>query len=458
MTMGNTNKYIKYSIFRLYNWTRGYSTFKHLKDLDVSQWKSPTELKQLQWNKLKKLLDYSYTYVPYYKEKFDELCLTPDDIKNPDDFRKLPILTKEDIEKNISRMTSLMYDQKDLIKNSTGGSTGRTLNFYLDRRNIGVRWAIASRGNRMAGLDIGDNHAYLWGSPFDASLQKRILNNIYNKMIGCDLFLSSYDLSEDNMFLYAKQLQKYNPKVIIGYSSSLYAFAKFLQKYKIEGINPKSIIASADVLYDYQRKIIEDVFCCKIFNRYGCREFNIIAQECCEHNGLHINVEHIYMECLTEDKKSAELGEKGTLIITDLDNYGMPFIRYNIGDMGELIDNKCKCGRGLPQLKYLEGRVLDIIVGSNGKLFNGHFFSILLRTAVEGIKQFQVVQKSKDELNIKIIVDETFRKESIDLLTTKIHENCGNDMNVKFEFVDEIPLTKSGKFRFVISECSPYES
>lgn len=445
-------KIMRLSIFKLYQWVRGYNTFKYLTDLDASQWNSPSEIKQLQWGKLKNLLDYSYYHVPYYKEILDNLALTPDDINNPEDFRKLPILTKEEIEKNIIRMVSVEYSRKDLIKDSTGGSSGRTLHFYVDRKKSGIRGAIAFRANRLAGLDIGEKHAYLWGSPFDESLQTKFVNKIYNEMVGPYIFLSSYNLSEENMFVYAKRLIQFKPKVIIGYSSPLYILAKFIKENKIEGIHPMSIISSAEVLYDYQRELIETVFGCKIFNRYGCREFSVIAQECSEHSGMHINAEHVYVECLKENGEPAAPGERGELIITDLDNFGMPFIRYKIGDLGVLSDRKCNCGRGLPLLENMEGRSFDIIVGTNGRHLGGTFWTLLLRTAVEGIKQFQVVQESKNEINIKIIVDEVFKQGSIDVLITKIHEHCGEEMQVNFELVDEIPLTKSGKLRFVISK------
>lgn len=450
--MSGLDKSMRYSIFRLYQWVRGHTLFKELNNLEVSQWKSPSEIKQLQWAKLKKILECSYSHVPYYRDILDNLCLTPDDINSPEDFRKLPILTKEEIEKHVSQMVSGEYNQNDLVKNSTGGSTGRTLHFYVDKKKSGVRGAVVFRGNRLAGLDIGEKHAYLWGSAFDISLQNKFVNKIYSEMVGPILFLSSYNLSDENMFVYAKKIMTYKPKVIIGYSSPLYIFAKYIKESKIEGIHPTSIISSAEVLYDYQRELIENVFGCKIFNRYGCREFGAIAQECSEHSGMHINAEHVYVECLKENGEPATLGEKGELIITDLDNYGMPFIRYKIGDLGVLSDKKCNCGRGLPLLEKMEGRTFDIIVGTNGRYLGGTFWTLLLRTAVEGIKQFQVVQESKNEINIKIIVDEVFRQDSIDVLIAKLYEHCGEDMQVSFEIVDEIPLTKSGKFRFVISK------
>lgn len=459
MVMGAAmySKFTKYVLYPMLQFYQRQDTLRQLKELERTQWLSVDEIKKIQWEKLKNLIDYAYVNVPYYRRTFDALNITPKDITTLDDLRKIPILNKEDITNNINKIISLNYGKKDLIKNSTGGSTGVNLHFFNDKKRWGHVSAIAIRNNRWAGLDIGDKSAMLWGSIFDLSLQDKFKGKIYNKLFR-RLFLSSYDLSEKNMSAYAKKLVQYRPMVVTGYSSPLYLFAKFHEENNIEAINPKSIISSAEILYRYQRDLIESVFKCKVFNRYGCREFGSIAHECSEHSGLHVNAEHVYVECLKENGEPAASGEKGELVITDLDNYGMPFIRYKIGDLGVPSDRKCNCGRGLPLLEKIEGRTFDIIVGTNGRHLGGTFWTLLLRTAVNGIKQFQVIQESKNELNIRIVVDEAFRLEYIDVLTNKIHAYCGEDMNVDFEIVDEIPLTKSGKFRFVISKVSPFKS
>jgi phenylacetate-CoA ligase len=447
------SKFAKYVIYPMFQIYMRMDALRHLEELEKTQWLSVDEIKKIQWKKLKNLLEYAYANVPFYHGVFKTLNMTPKDIITPEDFRKLPLLNKEDIRNNITNIVSSNYKIRDLIPDSTGGSTGVNLDFFRDRKHSGYRNAIGLRNMRWAGLEIGDKSAELWGSPFDISRQGRLKNKIYNKLFRT-LFLSSYNLSIENMHIYARKLIRYKPKVIIGYSSSLYFFAKFLEENGIKSINPKSIISSAEVLYDYQRELIESVFQCKVFNRYGCREFGAIAQECSQHLGMHINSEHVFVEYLKGDGEPVALGERGELVITDLDNYGMPFIRYRIGDIGVLSDRKCNCGRGFPIMEKVEGRTFDIIVGTNGRYFDGHFFSILLRTAVDGIKQFQVVQESENEINIKIVVDKVFKTEYIDMLTNKIHECCGKDMQVNFKIVDEIPPTESGKFRFIISKVA----
>ena len=443
-------KYVIYPILEIY---RKRDTLRHFKEVEKTQWLSVDEIKKIQWNKLKNLLEYAYANVPFYHRVFKTLNLTPKDITTPDDFRKLPVLDKEEIRNNISYIVSSNYKTRDLIPNSTGGSMGVNLNFFNDRKHIGYVSATGLRSRHWAGLEIGDKTAVLWGSPFDISLRRDLRKRIYDKLFRT-LFLSSYDLSEENMFDYAKKLLQYQPKVIIAYPSPLYRFAKFLERNEIKGINPKSIISSAEVLYDYQKELIESVFQCRVFNRYGCREFGAIAQECSQHSGIHINAEHVYVECLKGDGEPTAPGESGELVITDLNNYGMPFIRYRIGDIGVLSNRKCDCGRGLPMLEKVEGRTFDIVVGTNGRAVGGTFWTLFLRTAIEGIKQFQVVQEAMNEINIKLVTDESFDESQIATLIKKIREYVGEDMEVNFQIVDKIPTTKSGKFRFVISKVA----
>lgn len=443
-------KYAIYPILELYN---KENVLRHFEQLKKTQWLTAEKIRKIQWKKLRNLLEYATTNVPFYHQLFKTLSIRPKDIVTPKDFRKVPLLAKEDIINNISYIVSSNYQKKDLIPNSTGGSTGVNLNFFSDRKNSGYVKAVVLRNDCWAGLELGDKKAFLWGSPFDISFQDKLKAKIHNKMFRT-IPLSSYDLSEEKMFVYAKKLLEFRPKAIIGYPSPLFHFARFLKGKGINGINPKLVISSAEVLYDYQKELIQSVFQCKVFNRYGCREFSTIAQECFQHLGMHINAEHVYVECLKGDGEPAAPGEKGELVITNLDNYAMPFIRYRISDIGALSDEICECGRGLPLLEKVEGRTFDVIVGTNGRAVGGTFWTILLRTVIKGIKQFRVIQESLSEVNIEAVLGELFEERQVDMLINKIREYLGKDMEINFQIVDEIPPTKSGKSRLVISKVA----
>lgn len=436
-------------LYPAYRFIKRDGILPKLRELERKQWLSTDELLALQWTKLKKLLSYAYESVPYYRSLFSDVGLRPDDINSAEDFARIPILTKEDIRKNMDRLTAPDFDRKKLIPNSTGGSTGENLKFYNDLSMNEYATADTLRCKRWLGVDIADKEVRLWGSRFDIRrsevLSIRIKNNFMN-----DLYLSSYDLSVESMKRYVDKLVRYRPKLITGYASPLTVFANYLLENGMDRIRPQAIISSAETLFPHQREVIESAFGCKVFNRYGCREFGNIAHECPEHKGLHISVVRMYLEFL-QARKPVAPGQLGEIFVTDLDNYGMPFIRYRIGDLGVPSDRKCRCGRGLSLMERAEGRVYDIVTTPSGKRVAGTYWSFISR-AVEGIKQFQVIQKQRNGVAFSIVPDNRFKSESLEYLKAKIAEHCGEDFQVTFHIVDEIPLTGSGKFRFVISE------
>jgi len=225
---------------------------------------------------------------------------------------------------------------------------------------------------------------------------------------------------------------------------------RYFEAHPQEQLPLEAIVTSSETLYDHDREFIETVFGCPVFNRYGSREFGNLAHECDHHQGLHIYTEHAYVECLRNNKPAGP-GEKGELVITSLDNYGLPFIRYRIGDYGEMSDTPCSCGRGFPLLKSVDGRVFDVIAAPNGRFIPGTYWTIVFRT-VSGIRQFQLVQEALTALTIKLVVDQSFQKSDLSKLCAQIEERCGPDMHLNFEFVDDIPLTKAGKRKFIVSD------
>ncbi|ADZ09111.1 capsular polysaccharide biosynthesis protein [Methanobacterium lacus] len=417
--------------------------FENLKKYEKTQFWSLKELEKLQWKKLKNLIIYAYEYVPFYRKLYKSENIDPKDIKSPDQLKKLPIITKRDINDNINDMKSILCQDKDFIKNSSGGSTGENLFFYNDKNRLNIREALTIRGNKWAGLNLGVKNVYLWGSQFDISLQDRFLVKMYNKLAGT-LFLSSFNLNDDKMGEYAKKIVKHSPQVLVAYPSSLNTFAQYINQNEILNIDINSIITSGETLFDYQRDLIESTFKCNIFNRYGCREFGPIAHECSEHMGMHLNMEHVYIQFL--ESKNCKYSN---LIITDLDNYVMPFINYEIGDNGNIIEENCNCGRKLPLIN-IEGRIFDVIVGTNGNHIGGTFWTIFFRH-INGIKQFQILQKNKNKIIIKIIVNADYKIEYTEKLINKLKSICGIEMKIEIIIVNEIPLPKSGKHRFIIS-------
>lgn len=193
------------------------------------------------------------------------------------------------------------------------------------------------------------------------------------------------------------------------------------------------------------------MFLCPVYNRYGCREFGDIAHECDQREGLHISTDRVLVEILDENLKAVRNEKSGELVITDLDNYGMPIIRYRIGDMASFKDEMCSCGRSLPLLKQVEGRTLDIIKAPNGNRLGGTFWTILFKSR-PGIKSFQVIQKDLNGITVKYVKDDGDKNIDFPYFQKRIQEMCSEDFNIDFEKVPSIPKTSAGKTRFIVSK------
>jgi phenylacetate-CoA ligase len=437
-------------IYPAYRFIRQDHVFTKLQELEKNQWLSKNELKELQWKKLELLLDYVYKNIPYYTQLFNELGLKPKDIQDPGDFRKIPILTKETIRNKSDMMISIDPSRKGIAAN-TGGSTGETLYFYKDLKADAYKKANLIRLNRWCGIDLGDKEVAFWGTPFDVGRAKRVIKKIKEYMKNI-IYFSTFDMTEKTMLRYAKTIQKFKPSLLRGYPSALFTFTNFLKKNNIIDIKPKAVISTGEKTFPFQRELMEEVFGREVYERYGSNEFGNLAHECAEHKGLHLIIDLYYVEVM-KDNSPAEKGEIGEIIVTDLHNYFMPFLRYRIGDLGVLSDTQCKCGRGFPVMEGVEGRSFDMIVTPSGKTLGGFFWTFISR-AVPGIRQFQIVQREKSSIDFKIVPDKTFTIESQQLLKKEIEKKAGKSFKVNFKILDKIPLTPSGKFRFIMSEIS----
>lgn len=423
--------------------------FKWLKGFEESQYFPADKLKDLQWKRLKKLLDHAYNACPFYRRRMDESGITPLHIKDESDYSKLPFLTKEDLQSNLGALTAKNYPKNQLVENQTGGSTGKPIRYFHDQDRIFSMAATAIRHDRWVGRDIGDKFAALWGARYDFTKVESIKHHIRDILFDRMIALDTSSLTEEKLFRFVEDLKRFKPKGILAYANSMYLFSKFVQDNKITGLNIQSIITSAEVLHDYERKLIEDVFETKVFNRYGCREVSLIASECEKHTGLHIAADSLLIE-IVKNGKVADPGEEGEIIITDLLNYGMPFIRYKIEDVGAFSEEKCPCGRSLPLLKNVTGRVTDFLITPENVMVSGASLTIYLVASTPGVRQAQIIQNRKDQILLKIVRGSQFDNHSIEFLKNKLPEFFGPTMTYEFRFVEEIPKTSSGKYRFSI--------
>jgi len=211
------------------------------------------------------------------------------------------------------------------------------------------------------------------------------------------------------------------------------------------------VVSSAQTLPDESRKIIEETFRTRVFDKYGSREFSGIAHECEAHSGHHVNAESYIVE-IVKDGRPALPGETGEVLVTDLNNLAVPMIRYAIGDLATATDRTCSCGRGLPLIGAIQGRSQAIIVGTNGCFLPGTFFAHLIKDYGYMIRRFQVVQERLGHITLRVVRGSRFSESGLEPIHAAIRVHLGSEMAIDVRYEEEIELGRTGKHHHSISK------
>ena len=434
-----------------YRWTKECRIYR---ELEGSQWWPREKLLDLQWRKLKRLLRHSYETVPLYKEKFRGAGLTPDEIKTPDDLRRLPMLTKEEIQRSGNELRAKGGGRGARL-NHTGGSTGEPLAFYQCSNFRERSKGEMLRDYTMCGYRVGDRVAFLWGADYDAAAHNSRFSKMVDRLAMNLVWINTFGLERDKFPGYAAFLSRFEPELLVGYVSSLTMYARYVAQHGELQIRPRGIQSSAEALSPGDRDLLEETFGCPVFNRYGCREVGNIAHECEKHTGLHVLAENNLVELLDGEGSPVEPGKPGRVIVTNLNNYAMPFIRYEIGDVAVRSGEQCPCGRGLPLLEKVVGRTYDIITSPSGKLVHGEYFNHVFYR-VGGVRQFRIRQRADKRLTVMLVPGEGFDlSRTCGKIEGIIEDEIDPHFEMEFQVVDRIETSPSGKYRFTSSEVHP---
>lgn len=429
---------------------RGMYVGRYLKELLRTQWLSPDEIRSIQDAKLAKLIEHAYRTVPFYREVMDKCGLVPDDITCVDDLPKLPILTKDIIRANYpDKMISTVFDASKLVVMTSSGSTGEPFRYVLSDDEKAIKWAGLYRFWKWAGYEMGDRIVNLTAFPPKAFKRNKLIGFFESRFSGM-LGLPALELYDKNAAEYVAKIAAFKPKVLQGYASSLYFLAETMDRRGVK-LKLNSVCTTGETLFDFQRELMESYYGCKVFDGYGGEGMEIAGQ--CGHDpGYHINAENVVLETVGPDGNVCAPGVEGQVVLTNLNHYSMPFIRYNIQDVALKSDRMCSCGRGLPMLEKVSGRLSDIGVTPSNKLIYVQFFSTLFRGVYPAVTGFQVVQEQPDSIVVNLVTGKGF-EEVQEKVTSKIQGYVGEDVSVKLAIVDQIPTTSGGKRRYFISKC-----
>lgn len=435
-------------------WRNGSPTLHYWKELEKSQYLPTEELRSIQWERLKKLLRIVYERNDFYRKRFQSVGATPGDIRCASELKILPILTKRELRENLHGMITEGYRPDRLMKFKTGGSTGKPLDLYLTEECSELRNACARRHDRWSGWEVGEPVGALWGNVHGPQGIREILK--WHLLDPC-IILDTMQMDAEAIKRFAREWRKVRPTLLFGHAHSIYLLSRYVEELSIDEIRPRGIISTSMMLLPHERKQIEKTFGNIVFNRYGCEEVSLIGSECEAHDGLHMNVEHLYIEFEGSTSMGVDVtseSQPSEIIVTDLMNLAMPLIRYAVEDKGINRNRMCRCSRGLPLMDEVVGRVADFLVKRGGAKVAGVSLIENTLTKYPGLDQMQIIQEDLDTFSINIVPNEEYGKHIENQLVDYFKGIFGVKVDVEVRIVNAIPRESSGKYRFSICKIA----
>lgn len=419
--------------------------------LEIRNLSGKTAIDDYLEKKLTDLFLHAYEHNRYFHRIFNQIDLIQDGKVYLSRFSDIPILTKDIIRRNQQELISNDYQTRKWFYNSSGGSTGEPIrliqddffskwnaatNYYYYKDILGVEEPVVKK-------------VLLWGSERDIfkgnmGLKAKILNRVSNTV-----FLNSFRMTEQDLERYINSINSFKPEIVRGYAGSLYELCHYAEKKKLPLFSPKVVVSAAESLSDKMRETIQSNFGTKVYNFYGSREVSNLAGEC-KDGLMHPFMFWNYQEVLDESNQPVKEGKEGRIVVTNLFNYSMPLIRYEIGDMAVLGPESCSCGNFLPTIERITGRVTDHFALRNGTTIHGEYFTHLFYLK-DWVEKFQVIQEDYGTIRILLIPASEVIQADQEAIESKIKLVMGSEIKVIWEIVDDIQKTPSGKYIYTRS-------
>lgn len=425
----------------------------HYRRMLRTQYEPLAEIRARQTTALRQLAEHAIATVPFWQERFAQAGLQPRDIAQPADLQALPLLTKADLRAQGEGLLSTAYSQETLHRHATSGSTGVSVVTYRDEVCQQFKRGATLRSDEWSGWELGERVACVWGNPeVRTDWKGRLRNALLERQY---LHLDTLKMTDADIGRFVAGLERTPPSLLFGHAHSLYLVAKYIENNTPQTrIRPHGIISTCMVLHDFERTMIEKVFACSVTNRYGCEEVSLIASECEQHAGLHVNADCIYLEIVDEQGAPCLPGQPGRITVTDLSNRAMPIFRYEVGDMASWSAASCPCGRTLPLLEKLAGRVADYVVTRQGEYISGISLTENFAQQIPGLEQLQIIQEDIDRFVYNVVRGPGFDDQSVRRIAELTKTRFGKTAEHVCRFVEKIPQEPSGKYRFCISKLN----
>ncbi|MGH9483225.1 MAG: phenylacetate--CoA ligase family protein [Terriglobales bacterium] len=431
----------------------GYARFR--RDLERTQFCSLPQLEQMQRERLGGLLRHAAARCPFYRERLRGVGDLAAGRWDAAAWQSLPLLTKRDLQDFGSELEAEGYPPEGRTRNQTGGSTGSPVQYWVDRQRFATRMASTQRHDSWTGYRPGDWMATVWGAPLEAARGGRGWWEWCRKhLLYRSIELNTSSVGDGDWERFLSEVRRRRPRYLLAYASGAVELAERVRRQGIEDIRFDAIITSAEVLPAESRQTIESALGGRVYNRYGCREVSVIASECGEHAGLHVNAEALLVEIVPMAGVAAPWGK---VVITDLLNRSMPLIRYEIGDVARWAEGPCPCGRGLPRLAEVQGRTADFLQLPDGRAVSGVALLTLGLADLSSVRQAQLVQRGAREIVLKVVPSSGYDAGARAELRSRVERYLQGSVPLRIEEVAAIAQAASGKYRFVVHESGAQE-
>jgi phenylacetate-coenzyme A ligase PaaK-like adenylate-forming protein len=430
---------------------RGRDTVDHLGLLQRSQWWSPEAIEAYQVAALRRLLRYAGDHVPYYRDLFRRIGFDPRSVKRREDVDVLPVLTREIVRERYEDLVAPAFRGTN-VKKGTSGSTGTPLKFEYSPESESWRQATRVRGYGWAGYHPGLPTFYYWAVVREPPTWQKRYKLAFDRALKRETFFDSMKQDEASRRRALELLCRTKPHVIVAYVQSCAQFARWITDNGLRDWPDTPVVCGAEPVLPGDRAALERAFGPGIFETYGSRETMLLAAECEAHDGMHLSEENLLVQAV-EDGRSVAPGQTGEVVVTDLHNYGMPFIRYLNGDLAVLGDGKaCACGRGLRKLARVEGRRADTMRDREGHPIPGIIFHVLFSDARrEVIRQFRATQKKSGDVVLQVVCGQDWSKEEFESTVRRFGEYL-RGLPFTVEFTGDIPPAANGKMKTIVVE------
>ncbi len=422
----------------------------------IEKW-PPERILAAQFEKIGKLLSHASKTVPYYKALLKDYEIADPAKVMPEEWKALPLLNRQGIQTAGEELHSIFIPRGHgrVSAIHTSGTTGRPVR-VLRTELSNLYWAATTlrdhlwhRRNFKGKLAVMRN-AEKGKDPYPEGSRSRIwgaTNNVFKTGPGVSLNLNCTPAEQ------VEWLQRENPDYLMTHPTNMYRLAKYCVDNDIQLDNLREALTISEMQRPEVRDACRAAWGVGVSDIYSGRDVGYIALQCPEHEHYHVQAEGLYLEVLDDDGNACSPGESGRVVVTPLDNFAMPLIRYDIGDYAE-VGEPCSCGRGLPVLKRIVGRVQDMVILLGGErrwtLLNAGNIESFLEIAP--IRQYQFVQKDLQTIKVRLVVDRDLTDTEKDAIRNWVITKLDYPFYVMFAFVDDIQRTASGKYQDFISE------